>query len=56
VCGAFGDPAGYEEILYQAPEGHFFLFGRGGEDSPYAVEKITAMSKEKANAWAVDHA
>lgn len=56
ICGCFGDPTGYEEILYQAPEGHFFLFGRGGEDSPYAVEKITAMSKEKANAWAVDHA
>ena len=56
VCGAFGDPAGYEEILYQAPEGHYFLFGRGGETSPYPVEKITAMSKERANAWAADRA
>ncbi len=55
VYGAFGDPAGYEEILYQAPEGHFFLYGRGGEASPYAEEKIVAMSKERANAWAIDH-
>ena len=55
VYGSFGDPEGYEEILYQAPEGHYFLFGRGGEDSPYPTEKITAMSKDRATAWAVDH-
>lgn len=53
--GAYGDPAGYEEILYQAPEGHYFLFGRGGAESPYAEEKITAVSKERATAWAIDH-
>ena len=51
-CGTFGDPAGYEEILYQAPEGHYFLFGRGGDASPYPEEKITCMSKERALAWA----
>jgi len=55
VYGSFGDPAGYEEILYQAPEGHFFLYGIGGEDSPYPEEKIACMSKERATAWAVDH-
>ncbi|MBQ3094456.1 MAG: hypothetical protein IJC52_04715 [Clostridia bacterium] len=55
INGAFGDPAGYEEILYQAPEGHFFLYGIGGEESPYAQEKITRITKEKAAAWADEH-
>ncbi|MGN0171949.1 MAG: hypothetical protein ACI39E_04105 [Acutalibacteraceae bacterium] len=54
--GAFGDPAGYEEILYQAPEGHYFLFGRGGEASPYPEEKIACVSKDRALAWAEEHA
>lgn len=52
ICGEFGDPAGYEEILYQAPEGHFFVYGIGGEASPYAQEKIACISKEKAAVWA----
>ncbi len=55
VVGQYGDPEGYEEILYQAPEGHYFLFGRGGDASPYATEKITAMSKERATEWASAH-
>lgn len=54
--GAFGDPEGYEEILYQAPEGHYFLFGRGGEASPYPAEKITSFSKKRALDWAEEHA
>lgn len=56
ICGEFGDPAGYEEILYQAPEGHYFLYGVGGEASPYAQEKIVCMSKERAATWAEEHA
>lgn len=55
VYGTFGDPAGYEEILYQAPEGHYFLFGRGGEESPYAEEKIVCVAKAKAADWAKEH-
>lgn len=49
--GDFGDPAGYEEILYLTPDGSYFLFGTGGEDSPYAEEKITRLSKKKAEEW-----
>ena len=55
VYGVFGDPAGYEEILYQAPEGHFFLYGIGGEESPYPVEKIACISKANAAVWADEH-
>lgn len=53
--GVFGDPAGYEEILYQAPEGHFFLYGVGGEESPYPQEKIACVSKDRAAAWSAEH-
>ena len=29
--GVYGDPAGYEEILYVAADGKYFLYGVGGE-------------------------
>ena len=32
--GCFGDPAGFEEILYQTPDGLYFLYVRGGQNSP----------------------
>ena len=32
--GYYGDPAGYEEILFQTPEGLYFQYTRGGEASP----------------------
>ena len=51
VSGAFGDPAGYEERLYQMPNGKYFLYGRGGEDSPYPLEQIKRISAEKAREW-----
>lgn len=34
TSGLFGDPAGYEERLYQTPEGFYFLYGLGGDASP----------------------
>ncbi|MBP3428206.1 MAG: hypothetical protein J6M47_08095 [Clostridia bacterium] len=49
--GAFGDPAGYEETLYKTEGGKFFLYGFGGETSPYAKETIKRMSADKANEW-----
>ena len=49
--GAFGESTGYEEILYQTPEGGFFLYGTGGKDSPYAEEKITRVSAKRAEEW-----
>lgn len=53
--GAYGDPAGYEESLYQTEGGLFFLYTNGGADSKYAKEDITRMSAEKKNAWLKDH-
>ena len=32
--GELGDPAGYEEDLYQTPGGLYFLHVGGGETSP----------------------
>ena len=50
VSGAWGDPAGYEETLYQ--EGNlFFMYTNGGEQSPYKAAKLVNMPKSKAQAW-----
>ena len=52
VChGNFGDPAGYEESLYRMPDGAYFLYMNGGEESIYAKESIKRMSAEKAQEW-----
>lgn len=53
--GNFGDPAGYEEVLYQTPEGLYFLFVRGGATSPYPTEDILRLAKAKVNAWLEAH-
>lgn len=55
TSGNFGDPAGYEETLYQMPGGQYFVYGNGGEASPYAVEKITRLAKTKVQAWIDEH-
>ncbi len=49
--GQFGDPAGFEECLYQLADGKFFLYVNGGEESPYAEENIKRLSKAKAEEW-----
>ena len=49
--GTFGDPAGYEEVLYKMPDGKLFLYGVGGEASPYAEETIKRVSAAKAKEW-----
>lgn len=51
----FGDPAGYEETLYQTPEGLYFLYVRGGESSPYPSEDILRLAKVKVNDWLDTH-
>ncbi len=51
----FGDPAGYEESLYQTPGGLYFLHVCGGEESPYPTEDILRMAKTKVNAWLDTH-
>lgn len=49
--GSFGDPTGYEESLYQTPNGLYFLYVNGGADSVYPDENIKSISKAKAEAW-----
>lgn len=53
--GAFGDPDGYEEILYKTPRGDHFIFGRGGETSKYAEESITPLTAKEAEKWIEEH-
>ena len=52
--GNYGDPAGYEESLYQTATGNYFLYTNGGAQSKYTKEDITRMSAEKANVWLAD--
>ncbi|HBF44041.1 MAG TPA: hypothetical protein DDY82_05580 [Clostridiales bacterium] len=47
----FGDPAGYEEVLYQTEKGHYFIYGVGGAESKYPAETIKTISKAKVQAW-----
>ena len=49
--GYYGDPAGYEEVLYQTPKGNYIIYGIGGAESKYPTETITRLSKDKVQAW-----
>ena len=49
--GEFGDPAGYEESLYQTADGKFFIYVNGGAESIYPTEDIKRLAKDKVNAW-----
>ncbi len=51
----YGDPAGYEEILFQTPGGLYFLYVRGGEASIYPGEDIVRLAKTKVNDWIETH-
>ena len=51
----FGDPAGYEENLYQTPGGLYFLHVLGGEASPDPQEDILRLAKTKVNDWLETH-
>ena len=53
--GYFGDPAGYEETLYQTPDGLYFLYVCGGPASPYVEEDIQRLAKTKVDAWVKSH-
>ena len=55
TSGTFGDPAGYEEILFQTPGGLYFVYTNGGEASPYPHEDIQRLAKTKVNAWIESH-
>ena len=53
--GFFGDPTGYEECLFQTPDGLYFLYVRGGENSLYPTENILRIGKTKASEWIKNH-
>ncbi len=53
--GTYGDPAGYEETLYQTEKGLYFIYGYGGETSVYPKEIIIRLNKEKAEEWIAAH-
>ncbi len=55
TTGNFGDADGYEESLYQTPNGLYFLYVNGGEESPYKAENIKSISKVKAEEWLAAH-
>ena len=55
TVGYFGDPAGYEETLYKAEGGKYFLYTFGGAESKYAVEGIKRMSAATAEAWLAEN-
>jgi hypothetical protein len=55
TVGFYGDPAGYEEILFQTPAGLYFLYVQGGETSPYPSEDILRLAKTKVNDWLETH-
>ena len=55
TSGALGDPAGYEERLYQTEGGLYFLYVSGGEASPYPNEDILRLAKTKVKEWTEKH-
>ena len=55
TSGELGDPAGYEEVLFQTPEGLYFVYGAGGETSKYPTEDIQRLAKTKVKEWMANH-
>ena len=55
TSGTLGDPAGYEECLYQTEGGLYFLYVAGGEASPYPNEDILRLAKTKVKEWTDKH-
>ena len=51
VFGNFGDPEGYEEVLFVTEEGNYFLYSKGGEGSKYPKENIKRLSAKAAEEW-----
>lgn len=51
----YGDPNGFEEILFQTPDGLYFLYVKGGELSPYPTEEILRLAKAKVDQWMENH-
>ena len=55
TTGVFGDPAGYEETLYQTADGKYFIYVNGGSESVYPKEDIKRIAKDRVDAWIESH-
>ncbi len=53
--GTYGDPAGYEMVMFRTQEGDYFLYTNGGNASLYPTENITPYTKAKALKWAEEN-
>ena len=53
--GFFGDPSGFEEILYITKKGKYFTYGIGGETSKYPTETIKELTEKEAEDWIAEH-
>lgn len=53
--GNYGESTGYEEVLFQTPEGLYFVYVNGGEDSIHPTEDISRISKAKVEQWLDEH-
>lgn len=54
-CGLFGAPDGYEERLFIAEDGTYFIYGVGGPESKYSEPAIEVVSDEQAEEWKKDN-
>jgi hypothetical protein len=53
--GNYGESTGYEEVLFQTPDGLYFVYVNGGEDSIHPTEDISRISKAKVEQWLAEH-
>ena len=48
----FGDPKGYEEVLYKAESGEsYFMYVNGGSEYKYPKEDILRVEKADVQKW-----
>ncbi len=53
--GYFGDPNGYEELLYKTKTANsFILIGKGGVDSKYANNEMWELTRKQAQDYLTD--
>lgn len=55
TVGSFGEADGYEEVLYKTPDGFYFVYVNGGENSIHPSEDISRLSKTKVDQWLEEH-
>lgn len=52
--GYFGDPSGFEEILFETTESSYVLLGQGGYHSAHQGVTLRQLTKSKAHKWLVE--